>query len=60
MFDGGEQVHPGPVRAFRAAAGLTVHRDRPEAGWNRWWVRDRGQPGVQHRVEDVGIDQDQD
>lgn len=59
MLDGREQVHPGAVSAFRAAAGLAVHRDRAERCWDRWWRGEDGQPGVQDRVQDLGIDQNQ-
>lgn len=54
-----EQVHPGAVRAAGAAAGFAVHRDGPERGRDRRRGQ-RVQPGVQHRVEDVGVDHDQD
>jgi len=55
VVDDGEQVHPGPVRAAGTAAGLAVDRHRPKRRRDRGWRGKRGQPGVQDRVQHVGV-----
>ena len=53
-----EQVDP-PVTGWGAAATLPIQGDRPERGRHFGWV-ERGEPRVEHRVQDVRVQPQQD